>query len=424
MRKGVIIAAALTTVLGSRSAPCGEADYPPPPPVPILDVRAPEYHDKVPGYEIDGVWYKLSQQTCGKLASDLRTQARRHRSEITCSNDRYGAAERLLSMAEAWAGQFELICEVWAGQYEAWENDRRAVARARPIRPYPSQQSANSGGAGGSEAVSPQSSPSTIPSGGGAGGSLAQTQAAEAQQQPPPVPNSGGAGGSLAETQGAQPPAAPDKGAERESKLMAGSSSSMVEPYTSQRMPNSGGAGGSQLQQAATPNSGGAGGSEPTTWESQPAYSWSAGPEPSVVPNSGGAGGSEQTRMASASPTQQTQQTCDPKSFGDAQLRLLLANPTTRARLASLIAEEPNPSKAKTEQKNPRERRGRAPTDADIARSNSGMSPGTANAIGTIIGVGMGVGLNNIGRRSSSGTSPGGAAATAPRHGTFDGPPR
>ena len=405
MRKGVIIAAALTTVLGSRSAPCGEADYPPPPPVPILDVRAPEYHDKVPGYEIDGVWYKLSQQTCGKLASDLRTQARRHRSEITCSNDRYGAAERLLSMAEAWAGQFELICEVWAGQYEAWENDRRAVARARPIRPYPSQQSANSGGAGGSEAVSPQSSPSTIPSGGGAGGSLAQTQAAEAQQQPPPVPNSGGAGGSLAETQGAQPPAAPDKGAERESKLMAGSSSSMVEPYTSQRMPNSGGAGGSQLQQAAIPNSGGAGGSEPTTWGSQPAYSWSAGPEPSVVPNSGGAGGAEQTRVALLPPATQTQKDCDPKSFGNAQPSLL------------------SQPKAKTDVKK-RDKRVRAPTDADIARSNSGMSPATANAIGTIIGVGMGVGLNNIGRRSSSGTSPGGAAATAPRHGTFDGPPR
>ena len=370
-----------------------------------------------------GKHQELSQQACWETAEFLRA-----RNQQELSNREHGLygkyqmndwelkvftesqlVESLMGQLTVYIAQWGYYCSAWAQEYE-----KKKIAKARERELITGSRSNTVGSYASSK----------TPNSGGAGGSLAQTQAAEAQQQPPPVPNSGGAGGSLAETQGAQPPAAPDKGAERESKLMAGSSSSMVEPYTSQRMPNSGGAGGSQLQQAATPNSGGAGGSEPTTWESQPAYSWSAGPEPSVVPNSGGAGGSEQTRMASASPTQQTQQTCDPKSFGDAQLRLLLANPTTRARLASLIAEEPNPSKAKTEQKNPRERRGRAPTDADIARSNSGMSPGTANAIGTIIGVGMGVGLNNIGRRSSSGTSPGGAAATAPRHGTFDGPPR
>lgn len=301
--------------------------------------------------------------------------------------------ESLMREVETYIAQWGSYCAAWAQEYE-----KKKIAKARERELVTGSRSNTVGSYASSK----------TPNSGGAGGSLAQTQAAEAQQQAPPVPNSGGAGGSLAETQGAQPPAAPDKSAERESKLMAGSSSSMVEPYTSQRMPNSGGAGGSQLQQAATPNSGGAGGSEPTTWGSQPAYSWSAGPEPSVVPNSGGAGGAEQTRVALLPPATQTQKDCDPKSFGNAQPSLL------------------SQPKAKTDVKK-HDKRVRAPTDADIARSNSGMSPGTANAIGTIIGVGMGVGLNNIGRRgssSSSGTSPGGAAATAPRHGTFDGPPR
>jgi hypothetical protein len=275
-------------------------------------------------------------------------------------------------------------------------------------------------------------------------------------------PPSGGAGGSVAGAQ-AQPS---DKGAARESKLVAGSRASMVEPYLSQRMPNSGGAGGSEVlspqsqPQPPAVTSGGAGGSEVTTWQAKPDVEWKLGPDPTVVPSggaggsatssavipgtggaadgprvavapaSGGAGGSEQTRVASVCPAQQTQQacdpkSCDPKSFGDAQLRLLLADPKTRARLASLIAEEPTARKTKTEPQNRRGKRVRAPTDADIARSNSGISPEAASAIGTVIGVGLGVGLNNIGRRGGSGAGPyRGASGAAPRRGTSDGPPR
>lgn len=275
----------------------------------------------------------------------------------------------------------------------------------------------------------PQSPPPATPNIGGAGGSLAQTQAAEAQHQPPAVP-SGGGGGSLAQTEAAQaqPPAAPDAGAARESKLIAGSRASVTDPYTSQRMPNTGGAGSS----------------EPTTWQSQPSYSWSAGAEPSAVPNIGGAGGSlaaspqaqppavpdgERMRVASApATTPAIQQGCDPKSIGDAQLQLLVADPNTRARLTSLMSpQKAKPDqKRKAEPKNRREKRG-APTDADRptpAGSNSGMSPEAASAIGTMIGVGVGVGLGNVGRSGTSGPAPRGTSGPAPRGGTFDGPPR
>jgi hypothetical protein len=264
----------------------------------------------------------------------------------------------------------------------------------------------------------------------------------------------------------------------RERELMGGSRSEMVEPYTSQKEIPSGGAGGSETPPAVVPSaggtadgpragsapaSGGAGGSEAVVWGAQPAFEWKLGPEPAAVPsggaggsevasahsqpaavpNSGGAGGSENTlpntgireparnhAIGTTSPTSQaTQQVClnDPKTVDDAQLKVLLADPQIRARVTSLIAEESGPRKAKTRQ-NQRGKRVRAPTDADNpvpAGSNSGISPEAANAIGTIIGVGIGVGLNNAGRRGASGAGPHrGTSSAAPRRGTFDGPPR
>jgi hypothetical protein len=241
----------------------------------------------------------------------------------------------------------------------------------------------------------------------------------------------------------------------RERELIGGSRSEMVGTYTSQKEIPSGGAGGSETPPAVVPSaggtadgpragsapaSGGAGGSLGTVWGAQPAYEWKLGPDPTAVP-SGGAGGSEAAWVQPQPPAipdsggaggsetalQAPQQVClnDPKSFGDAQLRLLLADPKIHARLTSLIAEEPTARKAKTAPQKRRGKRVRAPTDADIARSNSGISPEAANAIGTIIGVGIGVGLNNAGRRGASGAAPHrGASGAAPRRGTFDGPPR
>lgn len=243
----------------------------------------------------------------------------------------------------------------------------------------------------------------------------------------------------------------------RERELMGGSRSEMVEPYTSQKEIPSGGAGGSATPPAVVPGtggtadgpragsapaSGGAGGSEQTTWGSQPAFEWKLGPEPAAVP-SGGAGGSEAALVQPQPPAipdsggaggsekalQAPQQVClnDPKTVDDAQLKALLANPQVHSRITSLIAQEPSPRKAKTD-RNRRGKRVRAPTDADNpvpAGSNSGISPEAANAIGTIIGVGIGVGLNNAGRRGASGAAPHrGASSAAPRRGTFDGPPR
>lgn len=198
------------------------------------------------------------------------------------------------------------------------------------------------------------------------------------------IPDSGGAGGSEVVLPQAQPTVVPDSG---------GAGGSLAEAQDAQAQP------------PAVP-SGGAGGSEAVVWGLQPAFDWKFGPEPSLVPTSGGAGGFEQMRIASVPPATQAKQNCDPKSFGDAQPSLL------------------SQPKANTEPKK-RDKRVRAPTDADIARANSGISPGAASAIGTVIGVGVGMGLSNAGNRGASGAGPyRGASSAAPRRGTFDGPPR
>jgi hypothetical protein len=198
----------------------------------------------------------------------------------------------------------------------------------------------------------------------------------------------------------------------RSEQLSAGSRTGVVGSYSSQRIPDSGGAGGSAE----------------TEWTSSPVSEWTS--SPAAVPDSGGAGGSENVLPSSgfaeparkhpigttSATTQATQQAClnDPKTVDDAQLKALLANPQVHTRITSLIAEEPSPRKAKTE-RNQRTKRGRAPTDADIARSNSEMSPETANAIGTIIGVGIGVGLSNAGRRGGSAAQSGPTQRMTPR---------
>ncbi len=238
----------------------------------------------------------------------------------------------------------------------------------------------------------------------------------------------------------------------RSERLDAGSRSAVAGSYSAQKIPAGGGAGGSaavaspsQARSLAVPDSGGAGGSEATVFGAQPAFSWKAGPEPvpsggaggseavspqsqpSAMPDGGGAGGSERTRIASAPATAQAPpQVCDPKTFGDAELRLLLADPRIRARLASLMAEEPGSQKTKTGEKATRQqdRRGkrvRAPTDADhpvAAEPGSGMSPEAANTLGTMIGIGTSIGLSNIGRRGGGAGAPPSAPTSAPQRTT------
>lgn len=248
----------------------------------------------------------------------------------------------------------------------------------------------------------------------------------------------------------------------RERELIGGSRSAVAGSYSSQKIPDSGGAGGSlvvspQSQPPAVPDSGGAGGSEAMTFEAKPAFEWKSGPEPSAVPDSGGAGGSlvvspqsqpsairdsggaggsknvlpntgatDRSRVASESATTQApQQGFDPKTFGDAQLRLLLADPRIRARLTSLIAEELSPRKAKTEQKakpeqqNRRGKRVRVPADDDnpvAARPKSGMSAGTAGAIDRI-GIGTNTGLGDISGRGGGAIPSGATQKTTPPSG-------
>jgi hypothetical protein len=211
------------------------------------------------------------------------------------------------------------------------------------------------------------------------------------------------------------------KAAARERELIGGSRSGISESYTSQKN-RTGFAEPARKhtnsESLPAGDSGGAGGSEETVWTSSPA----------AVPDSGGAGGSGNVLPSSgfAEParkhpigttpatTETRQQVCDPKSVDDVQLKALLGDPQVHTRITSLIAEEPSPRKAKTEQ-NLRAKRGRAPTDADIARSNSGMSPEAANAIGTVIGAGMGIGLSNFGRGGGSATPYGPAQRITPR---------
>lgn len=435
-RIGLAVAFVVFAALPGYSEPSGW-DPPDMEVVQAAGAAALEFRDGKPGLrfiKFDGVqyqmvWQPLSDNACREAAweqikyvMEMPNHPKYKTSDWAPTCTQSDLFKTLTNWYVDYIYQWQAYCQWRARDYEAFkQGQRHLTARARPrgVGDILSEQVPAGGGAGGSEV--PQSPPA-IPSG-GAGGSLAQTQAAEAQQQPP---------------------AAPDKGAERESKLMAGSRASMVEPYTSQRIPNSGGAGGSQLQRAAIPNSGGAGGSEQATWESQPACNWSAAP---AVPNSGGAGGSEAASVQSqpaAIPSsggaggsekapQAPQQVClnDPKSFGDAQLRLLLADPKIHARLTTLIAEEPSSRKAKTE-KNQRPKRVRAPTDADNptpARSNPGMSPEAASALGTMIDVGMNIGLSNAARRGTHNAAPNAAPArgthdAAPRRGTYDAAPR
>jgi len=344
----------------------------------------PVFQNGIPGIrfnKFDGVawqvvWQPLSENTCRDVANERRRWVwgmRDHPIYNTpnvsneCKQSRL--VNDLISSELEQISQWNGYCDWWARDYEAF---RQSAARETGSRSSIS-----------SERISAQPQPPAAPNIGGAGGSLVQTEAAQAQLQPPAVP------------------------------------------------------------------SGGAGGSEAPTFEMQPAYDWKLGPE--SVP-SGGAGGSltatqgaqpqssaipggERTRVASApATTPAIQQACDPKSFGDAQLQLLLADPNTRARLTSLIAGEGSPQKAKpgqktkSEQKNRRGTPMRAPTDADRpvpAESVSGISPRAADAIGTMIGVGAGVGLGNVGRRTTSGPAPrGGTSGPALRRGTYDAPPR
>ena len=128
-----------------------------------------------------------------------------------------------------------------------------------------------------------------------------------------------------------------------------------------------------------------------------------ANPTPAVPPQNTETGmvpsSQPLSMVAAALPTEklpkQEAAACAPlQELDDKHLKALLDDPKLRARLSKLIDDVPSRNdEKKPVRENSHSKRHRTPTDADKP-APSGMSPETARAIGTMIDIGIGVGLS------------------------------